>query len=55
MKNSILLFLSVISLILMIVFQLFTVLSSMAAIISILVLGFVLIFVAVIYSTKKKD
>ena len=54
-KFNLLIYFSIAALILMIVFQLFTVLSSMAAIISILVLGFVLIFVAVIYSTRKKD
>ena len=54
-RFNLLVFLSIGCLILSILLQIFTVLNSMAAIISLLVIGFILIFVAVIYSTRKKD
>ena len=54
-RFNLLVFLGIGYLVLSILFQIFTVLNSMAAIISLLVIGFILIFVAVIYSTKKKD
>lgn len=54
-KYNLLVFFSIGLLVAFILFQIFTVLSSMAAIISLLVVGFVLIFVAVLYTTKKKD
>ena len=54
-RYNLLVFLSIGYLVLSILFQIFTVLNSMAAIISLLVIGFILIFVAVIYSTRKKD
>lgn len=54
-RFNLLIYFSIGVLVLTIVLQLFTVLNSMAAIISLLVIGFVLIFVAVIYSTRKKD
>jgi hypothetical protein len=54
-RFNLLVFFGIGYLILAILLQIFTVLSSMAAIIALLVVGFILIFVAVIYSTKKKD
>lgn len=54
-KFNLLVFFAIGVLVLTIILQLFTVLNSMAAIIALLVVGFVLIFVAVIYGTKKKD
>ena len=54
-KYPLLLFFGIGVLVLTILLQLFTVLNSMAAIISLLVVGFVLIFVAIFYSTRKKD
>ena len=54
-KFNLLLFFAIGLLIISILFQIFTVLNSMFAIISLLVIGFVLIFVAIIYSSVKKD
>ena len=54
-KFNLLIYFSIGLLILFIIFQMFTVLNSMAAIISLLVIGIILIFVAIIYSTRKKD
>lgn len=54
-KYNLLLFFSIGLLIAFILFHIFTVLNSMMAIIALLIIGFILIFVAVLYSTKKKD
>ena len=54
-KYNLLIYFAIGVLVFTIVIQLFTVLNSMMAIISLLVMGFILIFVAVIFSTKKKD
>ena len=54
-RFNLLVFFAIGVLVLTILLQLFTVLNSMAVIISLLVVGFVLIFVAVIYGSKKKD
>ncbi len=54
-KYNLLVFFAIGYLVLAILFQIFTVLNSMAAIIALLVVGFILIFVAVFYSTRKKD
>lgn len=54
-KYNLLIYFSIGALGLTILFKLFTVLNSMAAIIALLVVGFILIFVSVFYSTKKKD
>lgn len=54
-KFNLLVFFGIGLLVLNILLQIFTVLNNMAVIISLLIVGFILIFVAVIYSTKKKD
>ena len=54
-KYNLLVFFAIGYLVLTILFQIFTVLNSMAAIIALLVVGFILIFVAVLYTTRKKD
>lgn len=54
-KYNLLIYFSIGVLVFTILFKIFTVLNSMAAIIALLVVGFILIFVAVFYSTRKKD
>ena len=54
-KYNLLIYFSIGILVLTILLQLFTVLNNMSVIIALLVVGFILIFVAVIYGTKKKD
>ena len=54
-RYNLLVFLSIGYLVLAILFQIFTVLNSMAAIVALLIVGFILIFVAVFYGMKKKD
>ena len=54
-RFNLLVFFGIGLLVLTILLQIFTVLNNMAVIISLLVVGFVLIFVAIIYSAKKKD
>lgn len=54
-KYNLLIYFSIGILILTILLQLFTVLNNMSVIITLLVIGFILIFVAVLYGIKKKD
>lgn len=54
-KNNLLVFFAIGLLILTILLQIFTVLNNISIIITLLVIGFILIFVAVFYSTRKKD
>jgi len=54
-KFNLLIYFSIGILVLTILLKIFTVLNSMAAVIALLIVGFILIFVAVIYGSKKKD
>lgn len=54
-RFNLLVFFGIGLLVLTILLQIFTVLNNMAVIIALLVVGFILIFVAIIYSAKKKD
>ena len=54
-RYNLLVFFAIGLLVFSILIQLFTVLNSMVAIIALLIVGFILIFVAVFYGMKKKD